>query len=181
LSIKEVLRYKTSCPSCGREEYNIVELIYEVPYLGKLLLSTGYCNSCGYRSYDTINLDVSSPIRIEVYVDSDDALNSLIVRGKKAIIKIPEFKVEITPGPFSEPYITTVEGILYRILEVLSACDESEERERCRRMIEDAIDGKISFTLILEDPTGRSTIIPKGNVKVKVYKLMEEGETLPEQ
>ena len=169
--IREVFRYKINCPSCGKESLNVVEFIYDTPYFGKLLVSTTYCSNCGYRSYDTLNLESSEHIRIEVKVESPEALNSLVIRGKKGIIRIPELDIEITPGPISDPFITTIEGVLYRILEAMSALDDSEECRRVRENLEKAMRGELKFTFIVEDPTGGSMVIPKGNTRIRVERI----------
>ena len=167
---------KTACPICGSREYHAYEFTHDSGLAGKILIVGGRCRRCGYKTFNVISLESSEPTRITVHVDSQEALNSLLYRGKTATIKIPEFNVEISPGPYSDSYITTVEGVLHRILEVLETCDEDDsECVQVKRAIRDAIEGKVRFTLIIEDPLGVSTFIPKDKRRVKFEKTRLTG------
>ena len=100
-------------------------------------------------------------------------LNSLVIKSSHARVLIPELGVDIKPGPAAQGYITTVEGILHRIKEVLDfVCNDEEvnryECERKLKELQDFIDGKKRFTLIMLDPSGASKIVSKS---VSVYPL----------
>ncbi len=160
----------TPCLNCGEKSFRVRLYIYDVPYFGKVLLEVGICDKCGFRRSDVSVLEVSKPVRIVVHVDSDAELNALVIKSSTASIYIPELGIEITPGPAAPGYITTVEGILHRVLDHIPAeCfDESNPCNRKVKEIIDAIDGKVRFTLIIEDPFGRSDV--KGEASAKIEK-----------
>lgn len=76
------------------------------------------------------------------------------------------------PGPQAEAFVSNVEGVLRKFLDVIegqeAVADSSSARaslaqvhRRLRRMI----DGQESFTFILEDPTGNSDVVHDGVVR----------------
>lgn len=158
-----------NCLNCGEKSFRIRLFVYDVPHFGKVLLEVGTCDKCSFRRSDVSILEVSEPIRIVVKVTSDKELNALVVKSSTASIYIPELGIEITPGPAAPGYITTVEGILHRVLDhIPSEC--FDEKSHCYfkvKEIKDAIDGKIPFTLIIEDPFGRSDVKGEGANIVK--------------
>jgi zinc finger protein len=81
-------------------------------------------------------------------------------------VHIPEWGLDIEPGPASEAYISNVEGLLDRIETiVMMARKWAEKDEEVRRAdellceMDAAREGKASFTLIIEDPLGNSAIV----------------------
>jgi zinc finger protein len=111
-------------------------------------------------------------------------LNSRVVRSTSGTIRIPELGIDVEPGSISESYITNVEGVLDRILNVvMTATNWSvEEPEKhslgldIQQALRDAMDGKKELTLIIEDPLGNSAIISE---KAKCRQLTpEEAEHL---
>ena len=97
------------------------------------------------------------------------------IETNTGFIKIPELGVEIKPGPYSQGFISNVEGLLDRIKEVIKAkmADEKEEskaREFLLRL-RDARDGKLPFTVVLKDPLGNSAMVSEVEGKVRVRKM----------
>jgi len=161
------------CPRCG-SDYIISEYMYEVPLVGKAILSSGECRSCGYKYRDVRMAESQGPQRLTLYVEDTDDLNSLVVRASTASIYIPELGVSIEPGPASRGYISTVEGILDRVLRVMMALKDDEEVdmerwEYVKRMVESAKRGESTFTLIIDDPEGVSRIISDKATKDRLY------------
>jgi len=164
--------YTMKCPSCGNETLKVIEFTYDFPMLGKTLVVISRCETCGYKHFETMSLESKPPSRLKLKVETMEDLNSTLVKSKTATIKIPELGVEITPAAFSDSYITTVEGLLHRILEVLETCEPNDvECAKAKKKIKDAIDGNVKFTIIIEDPEGNTLIIPKDKGKLKVEKL----------
>lgn len=125
------------------------------------------CSSCGYVHTDVIELEDRGHRTFRFSVDSRDKLNYLVVRSSTCRVEVPEAGLELSPGPFSSGFITTVEGILDRFERaVLVAVPGSEDgrrrKENVVRWIRRAKDGKERFTLVLEDPRGISGVIPPG-------------------
>ena len=174
--MREHLKYVDYCPYCGNRSLHVVEFIYDVPNYGKMIIVTCKCSSCGFKHTSATGVDLKKPIKIIVYVEDPEDLNTLIVRSDKATIKIPELGILIEPGPLAQGEITTVEGYLHRILEVLEACRDEEEYSRVKSLVEKAIGGELKFKFIILDPVGSSMILKaSSNTKFEI-KDLEENE-----
>lgn len=159
------MRYclKSPCPVCQSE----IEYKYQtedIPFFSDILITTALCE-CGYRFTDTIILGEGDPVRWSIDVQSADDLNVRVVRSSRGTIRLPELGITIEPGPACEACITNIEGILWKIREIVENIQRSaggEERERSDEVlmrIDRALAGTLPFTFILEDPSGNSAII----------------------
>lgn len=160
---------KELCPVCGAES-ELQLLPYEVPYFGEILIFTAVCSSCGYHATDVLVLsEEGRRKRCELEVSSAEDLNTLVVRSAAGSIEIPELGARIEPKR-GEAFITTVEGILERVEEVLKLLgnDETgkEQADKVLKRIAAIKAGEAHMTLIIDDPTGNSAIISD---KVKTY------------
>lgn len=125
---------------------------------------TSKCSSCGYAHTDVIELEDRGQKTLTLHVDDEKKLNHLVVRSSSCRVEIPEAGLELAPGPFSNGFITTVEGILDRFesATMMVIPESDEERRRKEEVIEwirRAKNGKEKFTLILKDPRGVSGVI----------------------
>jgi zinc finger protein len=156
---REVIR----CPQCGYEGLEISIYLYNAPCIGNTIIEAGRCPFCGLLYRDIYVAEYGERRRFEVKVTrgSDDYL---LIKSSSATVVIPELGVEIAPGPAALGYITTARGILEKVLEVLSiACTETTEE--CQRRMEDvrkALEGEFEYTLIVDDPLGRSLVVKLG-------------------
>lgn len=164
---------KGKCPRCS-SEYVISEYFHDVPLIGRVILSSGKCGKCGYRYSDVRAAESEGPQRLKVFIDDPEDLNILVVRASSASIYIPEMGISIEPGPASEGFITTVEGIIERILHVMNILynDDSVDKNRWEevyKLLLEAKEGKRPFTLIIRDPDGVSRIISDKAEKERLY------------
>ena len=165
----------TTCPMCGRRELVVEDYLYEMPLVGKVLISVGKCKNCNYKHNDIKAAESHGPQKISLEVSKPEDLGILVIRSSSATIKIPDLGVEITPGPAAQGFITTIEGVLDRILEVLDVMKKDPEvkkeevKERERKILE-AKKGKRKITLIIEDPNGVSRIISDKAQRETLYK-----------
>ena len=164
---------KGSCYRCG-SEITISEYLYRAPLVGSVIISKAICGSCGYRYRSVRMAESVGPQRLKLYVDEPEDLNVIVVRASTASIYIPEFGVSIEPGPASEGFITTIEGILDRVLRIMNMLKEDEDVDRDRweeiyYSIQEAREGRKPFTLILRDPDGVSRIISDKTEKERLY------------
>ncbi len=163
--IKEpILLYEgtVTCPVCGARALKLREYLYEVPFFGRILISTGKCAKCGYTYRDVRLAETTKPKKIVVRVRGEKELRYLLVKSAYAYLAIPEKGYEMIPGPASTGFISTVEGVLHRFLEALNVACKGREDKGCeenRKWLEEAIDGKKSFTLIICDYEGASRVI----------------------
>ncbi len=162
---------KEKCPLCGAEsELHCVP--YEIPFFGEIMIFTAVCASCGYRSTDVMLLSEKKRKRCEMVISSAEDVNAIVVRSSSGTIEIPELGVIVEPK-CGEAFITTVEGVLNRVENVVNMLskDDTSKKQRANadavlKQIEEIKSGKASMTLIIDDPTGNSAIIPdKAKIK----------------
>jgi zinc finger protein len=155
---------KEECPLCGAES-ELHFIPYEIPFFGEIMITTAVCPSCGYRSSDVLVLSEEKRRRYEMMISSVADLNAIVVRSPFGTIKIPELEVNVEPKR-GEAYISTVEGVLNRVEEVVKMLARDVEGAKKKRaevvlkQIEQIKSGEASMTLIIEDPTGNSAVIP---------------------
>jgi zinc finger protein len=174
------LLYK--CPACGRG----VQMICQpdnIPFFGDIVEISMIC-CCGFKFVDTIILNQKEPMRHMKRICSEGDLCDRVIRSSSGTIRIPEWGVNIEPGPASEAYITNIEGVIERLQSIVHMAkkwsETDEERLRAELLLETmkaARDGRPDFTFIIEDPLGNSAIIADG---VEVCKLSDdEVQDLP--
>ncbi|MEM3737515.1 MAG: ZPR1 zinc finger domain-containing protein [Candidatus Bathyarchaeia archaeon] len=174
------------CPACRSEKAMISQSEEEIPYIGPVVLLAVKCSRCGFKYNDIIYLATKEPSFYSIKVTGVEDLKTRVVRSATAHIKIPELKVDVTPGPQAESYISNIEGILLRVEDAVKALITLTQNPRQRRRqleyldkIRMAREGKIPFTLIIRDPQGLSALIPQNDKKVKKRRLtMREIELL---
>ena len=158
------------CPCCNTE----IEYLYKtenIPYFSDILIISAMCPSCGYRFVDTQLLKQADPARYTMAVTTPDDLSVRVVRSMSASIELPELGVRIDPGPSCEGFVSNVEGVLDRIVEVVKGAvrqGTDEEKENAAALLADIARvkaGTFPVTLILEDPSGNSGIIADKAVK----------------
>jgi len=165
-----------NCPVCGcsvamqGQQDNI-------PFFGDILEVSVVCD-CGFKFVDTIILGQKEPLQHKKRVCSEGDLCARVIRSTSGTIHIPEWGVDIEPGPASEAYITNVEGIIDRIQAVVKMArkwsETDDERLKADTLLDTmriARDGNPNFTLVIEDPLGNSAVIGDD---VEVRKLSDE-------
>lgn len=169
--------YGLRCPSCDSESMLASQTEYDVDHFGSVMMSVVTCHKCGYRHTDVITLTEREPIILTAKINSIEDLNIRVVKSGTATVSIPEFGATITPGPYSEGYISNVEGILDRIEDaltfMLSTADGKRlaKGKRMLKQIRTAKDSKPRFTLTIKDPFGNSAIASADTEKVKRRRL----------
>ncbi|RLF16843.1 MAG: hypothetical protein DRJ66_02390 [Thermoprotei archaeon] len=164
--------YTDVCPSCLNKSLRIVEALHEIPYVGRILIISTKCDRCGYKHVDVFNIEQGKPIRISYKVKDVRDLSARIIRSMTATIKIPELGLMIEPGPLSQGEITTIEGYIIRFLDLLDLlCEDKVLREEIRKKLELALEGKFTFTFIIEDPLGNSSMVVPRAKDLKIEPL----------
>ncbi|MHC1637463.1 MAG: ZPR1 zinc finger domain-containing protein [Candidatus Nezhaarchaeales archaeon] len=174
----EIKQRKAYCPMCGKESLLVAELCYELPNFGNVYLFSANCQNCGYKHTDVMEITPhQDPSRFTIKVEKPEDLNHIVVRSSYASIKMPELGITITPGPYAQGVVTTIEGFLHRAREIVEFLFSSELNERQKRRclqilkkVNAAIEGKETFTFIIEDPSGLSIIVPKEGLATKIIK-----------
>ncbi|WP_407357352.1 ZPR1 zinc finger domain-containing protein [Methanolobus sp. WCC5] len=175
---------RTSCPLC-HDDLIIRWQGDEIPYFGEVMYITAACK-CSFRFADTIILSQKEPTRYELKVEGLEDLNSRVVRSTSGTIRIPELGIDVEPGSISDSYVTNIEGVLDRIYNVVITatrwCEDEEDKHarglEVQKALEEAIDGKRSLTVIIEDPFGNSAIISdKATSRVLTHEEAEHLKT----
>ena len=167
------------CPSCDSASVFTSQTEYDVEHFGAVLLTVASCRRCGYRHSDVITLSNRQPLALTARIESLEDLNMHVIKSGTATVSIPEFKATITPGQYSEGYISNVEGILSKIEDALTFMLSTARGQRLKRgeimlkKIRTAKDSNPKFTLIIKDPLGNSAIVSPSPDKVKKRKLTE--------
>jgi len=153
------------------------ETEYEVEHFGSVLLGVATCQNCGYKHTDVTTLTAHEPTVLSAKINSVDDLNIHVVKSGTATVNIPEFQATITPGPYSEGYISNVEGVLSKIEDALtfmlsSASGRSLQKgERMLKKIRVAREQKPHFTFVMKDPFGNSALVSSKVGKVRKRRL----------
>lgn len=172
------------CPDCGKE----INYIYDtenIPYFSDILLISGVCPDCGFKITDTMILNDHEPVRWEMKVETPEDLNARVIRSMHGEIDIPEFGINIHPGPACSGFVSNIEGILLRAEEAvqraLLSCDDMEKKrgEELLSDINQARKNELSFTVIITDPSGNSGIVSQKAVRSKLeVEPPEDGCTI---
>lgn len=168
--LEKILEYDFKCPVCN-SFFKVTDYLYEIPYYGKIIISSGLCQKCGYKWRDVKLAEAQGSIKITYRVESIDDLNTLVIKSSTSIIKIPELSIDIIPGFSSEGYITTVEGILLDIYEKTKLLCSGENTPTCINklgLLKKALNGELKFTIEIIDPMGVSKIVSRKAVETRI-------------
>lgn len=164
ISFDNVAAGAVNCPVC----HCALEMRWHqdnIPYFGDVMEISTVC-TCGFRYADTLILGQKEPLRHTMKVSCADHMCTRVIRSTSGTVRIPEWGLDIEPGPASEAYISNVEGLLDRIESVVTMArkwaETEEEAERATNLlaeIEALRQGNAAVTLVIEDPLGNSAIV----------------------
>jgi zinc finger protein len=153
------------CPVCAHSPLTLRSIELDLPYFGNAIQTTLTCSACGYRHADLLLTRVREPLRITLRVQRPEQLSDRVARSSSATIRILELGAVMEPGPRAEAFVSNVEGVLRKFLDVVQGQQAVARRRSAksslagvRRRIEGMIEGHEPFTFILEDPTGNSDV-----------------------
>ncbi|KAJ4868123.1 ZPR1 zinc-finger domain protein [Raphanus sativus] len=184
---------ESMCMRCG-ENGTSRFLLTLIPHFRKVLISAFECPHCGERNNE---VQFAGEIQqrgccyhLEVLAGDEKIFDRQVVKSESATIKIPELDFEIPPEA-QRGSLSTVEGILARAADELSALQE--ERKKVDPKTAEAIDQFLSklracakaetpFTFILDDPAGNSFVenphapSPDPSLTIKFYDRTPEQQ-----
>ena len=167
------------CPTCKTEgSLTMLTLSSEIAYFGEHTQITLSCDNCGMRVTDYIPCEERGATSFTLSIEKLEHLNARVVRGSSGTVRIPELDLEISPGNQSTGYVTNVEGVINRFIDIIrmmmrqmaadiSAEDDAEDAESRLQLLlqlELALlalnNGEIygEMSLVILDPKGHSII-----------------------
>jgi len=155
----------------------------ELPFFGGALQTTLVCSACGYHHGDLLLTRHREPLRVTLHVLRPEHRSARVARSSSGTVRIPELGASMEPGPRAEAFVTNVEGVLRKFLDVVqgqeAVAETPAERRRLGEVharIERMIEGLEPFTFVLEDPTGNSDVLQEDVVREALSK--EEASRL---
>ena len=184
------------CPICKHEgKLRMVAHVDEIPYFGEHTQVTVMCHDCGWRQTDFIPAEGRKAGAWSLVVDDREKLRCRVVRSSSCTVRIPELELEVMPGTNSTGYVSNIEGVLNRFVDIIDmvrrdvvrdlANPEEDQDERMQSL--QTLDGLLhsiehagdtsQFTVEFLDPNGHSMILHEDASERKLSP--EELEMLP--
>lgn len=108
------------CPACGTPDaLTMLSLTKEIPYFGEHTQVTLSCAECGWRQTDFIPAQEREPCAWSLEVNEPSMLAVRVVRGSSGTVRIPELGLEASPGNHSTGYVSNIEGVLQRFIDII--------------------------------------------------------------
>ena len=177
--------YAIRCPVCNEGNLLVRSVLYPVPFFNQLVMFMIECPACHFAHNDVFATEQRKPSRWTLRVDRPELLDTRVVRSGSGTIRLPDFGIDIEPGPTAESFISNAQGVLLRTRPVVEAAvkfaDRKDEKRRGRQilaLIDKAMEGKVPFTLVIEDPAGVSGILPDDMTVVKFEELSVEEASM---
>lgn len=165
----EVQTFAATCSSCYKPCETHMKTV-NIPHFKDVIIMSTVCDHCGYKSNEvkTGGAIPEKGRRTTLKVTDPEDLARDILKSETCGLIIPELNLDLTPGTLGGRF-TTIEGLLTQVLEELNSrvytqsSDSMDEETKTRwttffARLQDAIDGNIPFTIIMEDPLAASYV-----------------------
>ncbi|MDA9722477.1 ZPR1 zinc finger domain-containing protein [Euryarchaeota archaeon] len=161
------------CPVCHKSgNLFMIAHVDEIPYFGEHTQVTVMCHDCGWKQTDFIPAEGKKAGCWSLKISDEKQLNSRIVRSSSCTISIPELDLQVNPGSNATGYVSNVEGVINRFIEIVRVVlrdlidDQDKNEDDIQRLtyfitsLENAgKDDNNQITLELLDPHGHSMIV----------------------
>ena len=175
------------CPMCHDEDnLRMIAHVDEIPYFGEHTQVTVLCPSCGWRQTDFIPAEGRKPGGWTFEIESEDDLSVRVVRSSSCTVCIPELDLEVNPGSAATGFVTNMEGLLVRFVDIVkmvskSIGDDEPENQQIllgmlHRLQHAGREGK-ALKIELLDPHGLSQILHERAIDRDL--TQEEIDSLP--
>tara|TARA_B100001094_G_scaffold327352_1_gene385393 strand:+ start:500 stop:1111 length:612 start_codon:yes stop_codon:yes gene_type:complete len=109
-----------ACPICGKEgQVRMMTHIDDIPYFGEHTQVTILCHACGWRQADFIPAEGRKPGGCHLVVSDPSHIRARVVRSSSCTVRIPELDLEAKPGTASTGYVSNIEGVIDRFMEII--------------------------------------------------------------
>lgn len=167
----EVYSFPATCPGCNKHCVTHMKMV-DIPHFKQVVIMSTVCDHCGYRSNE-VKTGGEVPLlgkKITLKVEGATDLARDILKSESCALECPELDLSVNPGTLGGRF-TTVEGLLTQVRDDLRSsifgdseggdAVEAESRSRWNKFFEgldEAINGKRKFTIILRDPLASSYV-----------------------
>lgn len=118
------------CPSCGAvHSLTMFSLAEEIPYFGEHTQVTLSCVECGWKQADFIPAQERDPCAMSLMMKDSSTLEARVVRSSSGTVRIPELGLEAAPGNHSTGYVSNIEGVLQRFIDIIEMLLRQAERD----------------------------------------------------
>lgn len=165
----EVQTFSATCSSCFKPCETHMKTV-DIPHFKEVIIMSTVCDHCGYKSNEvkTGGAIPDKGRKITLKVTDPEDLARDILKSETCGMEIPELNLDLTPGTLGGRF-TTIEGLLTQVTEELHSrvftqtSDSMDEETKGRWTIffarlQDAIEGKIPFSIKMVDPMASSYI-----------------------
>ncbi|KAB8342892.1 hypothetical protein FH972_022489 [Carpinus fangiana] len=172
----QVYEFPTQCPGCTRPATVNMKMV-RIPHFDEVVIMAVSCDACGYRSSDvkTGGAIPAKGKKIVLQVRNREDLSRDILKAEHCALSCPELSLNVEPGTLGGRF-TTIEGLLTQVRDDLktNVFDTSDqgavaegdsmivtERQKWKSFfdkLDEAINGDIPFTVVLEDPLAKSYV-----------------------
>ncbi|KRZ33201.1 Zinc finger protein ZPR1 [Trichinella pseudospiralis] len=168
-----------------------------IPYFKEVIIMATCCEQCGHRTNEVKSASgiAERGVKLTLHVVDPCDLTRDVLKSENCFLYIPELELEVGMGIVGSKF-TTVEGLLNSLKETFenqscfslgdSALPDQQQRMRTfLEKLDEASQGKFSYHLIFDDPSGNSYIEsltapnPDSKLKVEFYeRSWEQNEEL---
>lgn len=189
----ETSQIESMCMACG-ETGTTRLLITRIPMFKEIVVMSFSCPHC-HNSNNEIQSGAviqDTGVRYTLRVQNTECLKNLVVKSDTATVQIPELAFEVPPTT-QKGVVTTVEGVITEAVNGLGQeqptrrvvdPDTATKIDEFIGKLQECLDGKRQFTLVLDDPSGNSFVenklapLPDPNCSVEHYKRTKEQSSM---
>jgi zinc finger protein len=166
---KESIELPDNCYACGKPGVMKMAVI-DIPHFNETILMSFKCDFCAYKTTEVKSGGAVSEkgTRYALQVKTPVDLARDVLKSATCSIEIPEIEFECSEGTLGSMF-TTVEGLISQMLDQLAGVQQAgfhigdsitpEEQGSFRGTLKKMLDmkeGRMPFTLIMDDPLSHS-------------------------
>lgn len=165
----EVQTFNATCPACYEPCPTHMKIV-NIPHFKDVIIMSTVCEHCGYKSNEVKTGGAVPEMgrKVTLKVTDPDDLARDILKSETCGLQIPELNLDLNPGTLGGRF-TTIEGLLAQVFEELNtkvfseSSDSMDDNTKANWTIflsklQDAIEGRTEFTVIMTDPLAASYI-----------------------
>jgi len=108
------------CPICHHQgEVKMITHIDEIPYFGEHTQLTLFCEACSWKQTDSIPAEGKKSGAWRIKVNDTSCFTARVVRSSSCTVRIHELDLEVNPGASSTGYVSNIEGVIQRFLDII--------------------------------------------------------------